>query len=373
MRSFAVWYNTPSEIKNASEKVENINLNNGKEISIHVNLWTKIENEAKKYCFDIGLLIEDLQGIENIYVYMPFDKHKVNVKDLGSIISKNNRLVNAIFNENFTTTSGQAKRLIVNGTGEKASFIIYSLEVNRQIDYINIKKSNGNTGTILKIKSCDIDSRVESISRYYFRLRLEVEEKEVSLINNEVGGINIFSNAFTKTEVIDFRLNDIRSCSDELREEIAKGKTFNIKAVHYLILRKASDIIINYGKKINSRMLEKDLWKDYIEESKHDIIAYHIKAKAKKKTNSRIGYYVETKAKKRVDINTSYYFKAEIKKRINNKDREELEYIQDFSDLTRFQYEKERNWIVVLVYIFTTVFIGALGSILGNFFQGYIK
>jgi hypothetical protein len=339
MRSFAVWYkdSLTSEKSNSEDSSTTEKSNSaGREISIHVNLWTK--NKDKKYCFDIGLLVEDIKDIESIFLYIPFDKSKVTVKDLGSVIS-NNRLVNAIFNENFTTTDGQPKRLIVNGVDKKPSFIIYHLAVDRQIKYIDIKKSNYTNGTILEIISNDIDCGISGISRYYFRLRLEVEEKEVSLINNEVKGINPLSNVFTKTEVIDFRLNDIRSCSDELREEFAKGKMFKIKAIHYLILRKASDLIINYGKQISSRMLEKDLWKDYIEESKHDIIAYHIKEKA------------------RINVNSQ---------------SDEFEYIQDFSDLTRFQYNNEKNLKVLGVYILLAIIIGAIGSIVGDFVLNFV-
>ena len=177
------------------------------------------------------------------------------------------------------------------------------------------------------------DIKPKNIFKYYFRIRIETNHNDVELINDEIKGISIFSNQFTNTEVIDFRLNDIRSCSEELREQFAKGNKFKILAIHYLILRNADDIIIHYGEPISSRMLENYLWKDYIDGTNKNIIAYHIKSKAKKQK----------------DDNGKIITK----------------YIEDFSDLTRFQYQKE-NWIVLTKYIVGIILFGAISGVLGN-------
>ena len=327
MRSFALWYCN----KKGSEQPD-------KEVTVHINLWDKQEDSHKKYCFDFGILVENLKGIESIYLYVPFVVKKENVKDLGSVIS-NNQLVNAIFNEDFTTTEGEPKRLIVNGANQKEKFVIYSLEIESQVDFNNCKRSVPTPGTILEIKVGSIEPN--NIYRYYFRVRIDVDCSQVYLINDEIKGKSIFSNKFTNTEVIDFRLNDIRSCSEELREQFDKGKKFRIKVIHYLILRNANDEIIHYGKPITSRMLENDLWKTYIEGKNHNIIAYHIKSKAEKVYNH------ETKSFE-----------------IDN-------YINDFSDLTRFQYQKG-NWTVLIKYIIGIVGLGAIGGVIGNLISSLI-
>lgn len=319
MRSFALWF---SKLNKDSKE--------DKEITVHINLWDKRQLSENKYCFDFGFLLEDIRDIENIFLYVPFNIDKTKIKDLGIIIS-NNKLVNAIFNENFTTTDGEPKRLIVNGNNSKQSFVIYDLDIDNQIDLSRCRRNSSTPGTIIKIKVRDINPN--RLFRYYFRIRIEVDCKEVYLINDEIKGTSIFSNEFTNTEVIDFRLNDIRSCSENLREQFDKGSKFCILAVHYLILRNADDIIIHYGEQISSRMLENDLWKDYIEGANNNIIAYHIKRKAKKE---------------------------------KGKDgKERIKYVDNFSDLTRFQYQKG-NWTVLIKYILGVIVLGAIGGVFGN-------
>ena len=89
-----------------------------------------------------GLTIRRIfRGIENIFLYVPFNIDKTHIKDLGTVIS-NNKLVNAIFNESFTTTDGQPKRLVVNGNGNKDSFVIYDLECENQIELSSCKRNN---------------------------------------------------------------------------------------------------------------------------------------------------------------------------------------------------------------------------------------
>ncbi len=332
MRSFAIWYSTQDNV--GSE----IDLE--KKATVHINLWDKPNENKNTYCFDIGVLVEDIRDIKSIYIYAPFSLQMSQIKDLGSVIS-DNRLVNAIFNENFTTTEGEPKRLIVNGSNSKPSFIIYSLDIENQITHRS-SKSNGITpGTILELQINSIEIKPKDIFRYYFRLRIEVEKEGIAFINDEIKGISILNNKFTNTEIIDFRLNDIRSFSEVLKEQFDKGSKFQLKAVHYLILRDANDTIIHFGKEINSRILENDLWKNYINEASHSIIAYHIKSKSSKVLKP-------------------------------GKDEYEEKYVEDFSDLSRFQSQKDTKWLITK-YVFVILGLGAIGGVLGNILSKIIR
>lgn len=312
MRSFAVWHSLKDGEQNSNSEAE-----------IHVNLWDKGKKDAKRYCFDFGFLIEDISSIEKIYLYCPFQLEKNQISDLGSVLLSDNKLVNAIFNENFTTTNGKPKKLIVNGTKDKSSFIIYALEIDTQIDLQSCKRDSDTPGTIVEIKIKDIDFL--EYKKHYFRIRIEVPCDGIRFINDQIRGVSLFNSHFTNTEIIDFRLNDIRSCSDQLRERFNKGEKFKLRAVHYLILRNANDVIIHHGQNLNSRMLEDDLWRKYIGDLKFDMIAYHFKRKAIQKQT-------------------------------------EKEYIDDFSVLTRFQYEKETlKYIAIYILVILILAIIANG------------
>lgn len=314
LRSFAIWY---SKIQPEPMK---------KELTVHINLWNK--DNKSIYCFDFGLMVEDINGIDGIYLYCPFKVTKKQIKDLGSVISEH-KLVNAIFNENYTTTNGEPKRLLINDP--KNPFVIYSLEIENQLQLMSFEENiliiEKKVGTIIKIDVKSINPN--SINKYYFRLRIEAEKSNLDFINEDIKGISAFSNTFTNTEIIDFRLNDTRSFREELKEKFYDGDKFSIKGVHYLILRDANDSIIHYGENINSRILEKNLWNNYIEGANRNIIAYHIKKKSKKNDDG------------------------------------EWDYIEDFSNLSRFQYQRN-TWRVIFIYIAVIIILGAIGGVFGN-------
>jgi hypothetical protein len=325
MRSFALWYTSKenlTEIKTDDEGV----------VDLHINLWKKTTKKRENYCFDFGLRVKNISTIKNIKLYCTFPFEKNSIRDLGSVIS-NNKLTNAIFNESYKTTEGDPKRLNVKSSENE--FIIYTLDTGSQVELTPCKRSNDKPGTIIDLKIDDIS--VGEITDYYFRIRVEIPSSEVHLINDEIDGISIFSNQFTNTEVIDFRINDIRSCSDSLREQFEKGRPLNFRSIHYLILRNASDLAIFHGNNPSSRMLESDLWKNYIDNENQNLIAYHFK-----------------------------------KKCIENNVSGEIEYLSDFSTLARFQYKKKTAKIIS-VYLIILLILGAAGGVTGNYATKYIE
>lgn len=350
MRSFALWYKGEDD----------------KKVDIHINLWNKkgksrkwltytlkeildkitlkrlIKNVGNKkrtnYCFDIGLLVEDIRDIETISLYAPFEISKENIRDLGSIISTN-ELASAIFNEDVTVHEVGAKKYKVNDADNKIknSFIIYHISVKDEIVLNSCQVSEDHQGTIIELNTKDIMEHVDEendetaatvkaapICKYYFRIRIEVPEKHIKLINTDIKGVSVLSDSFTTTEIIDFRINDIRSCSSDIRDKYSRYQRFKIDKIHYLILRNVSDIILQYGNAVSCRMLEKNIWENYIEGSHDNLIAYHIKRKSEEKNG-------------------------------------EIEYITSFNVLTRFQYKKN-TILVIIIYIIGIIVLGAVGS-----------
>jgi len=321
MRSFTLWYD-PKQENEINPKVK-----------INVNLWEEDSKKEFHTCFDFGFKIDDISNIKNINFYIPFDTDKNKISDLGKIIS-NNRLVNAIFNENFKTTDGNPKKLNVSALDDdiNENFIIYALDIKNQINLINSKTSNDKNSKIIQIDLSEIS--LDDIKEYYFRIRIRVPNDQVKFIYNQLKSESAFDNYFTKTEVIDFRINDIRSSSEVLREKFENGSHFDIKSIHYLILRDASDIIIHHGNPISSRVLEKNTWDDYFDGNKEEnVIAYHIKKKAKRKNAHEV------------------------------KVEDEYEYLKDFSDLSRFKYKKS-TWMITLTAIFAIIALELISNFL---------
>lgn len=392
MRSFAVWYEEKKskqqkrcpDCNQGSEQTNEIS-EKTPEIEIHINLWEEniCKNNQKHVYFDFGFLINEVKSISKVYLYCPFVVNaKTDIKDLGEKISANPNLVNAIFNETYHTRVGVARRLIVidpkdekpvdtpiaheeelmfennaagiwnlireitldqlNGKGKdkkkktKAPFIIYNLDVENDFSVENVK-NNSKADTKGSIVSFDISKILEGdygakgYSKHYFRFRIVTAINNLKLIFQEPKNISPFQDAFVTTQVIDFRLNNLRSCCPNVRDRFAKGAHFNITAAHYLILRNSTDVFIHQGEAVSSRLLEKDLWENYIEDLSDNIIAYHFKKIANEKG-----------------------------------------FVEDFGILTRFEYQN-RKISLILKYIYLLLYMGVFSGIVANLFGSGIN
>ncbi len=299
MRSFAIWYELDTKVKR-----ENID-NNKVTAKVHINFWSQLSylNEEDNCFFDFGILVNDISNIASINLYCPFfiekkNGNSLNVYDLGAKIS-NTELVDAIFNENYITTGGQPKRYIVDRnnsqkTNENKQFIIYSLEENNEIELENCKQQlyqpdkkltqKVSEGTIIKLKIenlvCNSDESIQNIKEYYFRIRIRVAKNKLFAITQKVHYNNPLRDSFFKTEVVDFRLNDIRSFNPEIKDRFFRNFRFDIKSINFLIMRNITDSIYIEGDVMQCRLLEYNLWEKYIDGLKENMVAYHIKKKA---------------------------------------------------------------------------------------------
>lgn len=294
MRSFVLWYETKGCNKKSPEEEDKIDLD------VHVNQWQSLKNRDINY-FDFGLLIKDISDISKISFFAPFLKDKIYVNDLCEIIcgSEQARLVNAIFNDSYRIScienpkSTKIKRKVHDISDE---FIVYSLS-DEQLKYES--KANGSMITI-DLNKINIDNGPKE---YYFRFRIRVEDGG-NVIKSGVSESSFIQTLFTNVEVIDFRFNDVRSSVNSVVEDYLNGNHFNIKKLHYLILRNEKDEFLFHGEGVSSRILEDELWHEYFKEDKdykttfkkilhalyfwhkdgsNDVIAYHFKKKVLEK------------------------------------------------------------------------------------------
>lgn len=318
-------------------------------MEVHINLWeSNICNKPKGFVFmDFGLMVSDIKHIDTICLYCPFHFELADAEDLGKRILEHQELVGAIFNETPQLCYGHPRRLIVTrelDENKKSSncdceerdskFVVYRLDIENDFTVKNIDE-NGDKGGILQLSLKNIldgqyGADLDQLATYYFRFRIGVSINQMQLIFKNAKNISPFQNAFITTQVIDFRLNDLRSCNQLVRDEFAKGGHFSIYTVHYLLLRKTTDLFIHQGETVSSRLLEKNLWENYIGGLTDNVIAYHFK--------------------KKIFLS------------------KEKNGIKDYSVLTRFEYER-LDIKVMLLYTCIVLYLGLLSSALFYFLQ----
>ena len=315
---------------------------------VHINLWGKKETglldkatglmklkkclpkkKTNKVIIDFGIMVKDISKIKAIKIYSPYAIEKV--EDVAALLKEHNKLITAVFNENYqhNVKEGNEDYIIQPHRGEP--FVLSPIkeeDINKETNLVTLDTE--------KIKS-------GSINHSYFRIRLIIIKKNCNgLFFARKNNGSLFSDFFTSTEIIDFRLNDKRSTGSN----IYVGNLFHMRSINYYILRDPSELIIHHGDAMrNSRYLETDIWKEY--GLPDDLIAYH------------------------------FYRKAErIEKRETENSKSSYEYINHFSILVRFQCQKPRILKVIAIAIMTLVF-GCISGVFANLFytlfQGILK
>jgi hypothetical protein len=266
MNSIAIWY---------KGSVPNEN------IDVHLNLWKLPSVEKEGRFLDIGLNLHNSTSIDEIFIFIPFLVSSDNINDLGRTIgSSPPRLLTAIFNENYEVTASTSSDYFpVNDKSGNEVFNIYAM------DKTNFELINRHSGTIIKLT---LPQKVTRKDKTYLRFRVNGPNlTHFSRIERDVS--SILSNAFNKNEILDFRVNSARHLPNKLLEEIAQGKDFNIKKIHFFyICSYCEDYTLSHQPFHSVRKLEDDIWDRYMQATKNlqnfnpkeTFIAYHWKDKS---------------------------------------------------------------------------------------------
>lgn len=260
MKSIAVWCSKVDPTLPVPENIE-----------LHFNLWKLPSSELGHSRFlDIGIKIANTKNVNHLKLYFPFKIEKKNICDVvGKFISKPD-LVDAIFNDSYktTATSTSKKFPLINSAG-KLMFSAY------QLDETDFEIEPNFSGTIMKIKCNVFDEPV------YYRFRVEGKYLDtLSTIQKTPNAV--LQSAFSKMEVIDFRVNEARDLDRSLLELISKEQQFKIKKAHFFFVCSSNDEITgSHTPFLSCRSLEAYRWLKYFNDKvisdDQVMLAYHWK------------------------------------------------------------------------------------------------
>ncbi|MEN8135001.1 MAG: hypothetical protein ABFS18_05625 [Thermodesulfobacteriota bacterium] len=265
MNSLAIWYEGGS----------------GKNIHLHINFW-KLPSKARDSRFlDIGLNLPDALEIENIYIFIPFAIDEENIKDLGRVIAASPvKLLTAIFNEDYRiTSSAMSDYYRVNDHSGQEVFNIYAMNETN----FSLEKKHGGTVIVLSMPQKNIRQ-----DKTYLRFRITgLGLAHFSRIEKDVS--SILSSAFSKNEILDFRINSARHLPNKLLEEMSEHRVFDVGKIHFFyICSYCENYILSHQPFHSVRKLEDGIWKEYIcathnlqnISTEETFIAYHWKKKS---------------------------------------------------------------------------------------------
>mgnify|MGYP006876548237 FL=1 len=207
------------------------------EIDIHINLWgvnAQRSENAPVMVFDFGFMVKNIKSVSRIIMYCPF--HIGDVKDLGCKLFQKTDLIEAIFNEDCEVSSRiHPNRIKITKKGDgfkpsdsnKTEFMLYKL--NESLISFSDQNEYGrveiNVENILA-ENEDSLTNINGINTYYFRIRISPKTNEpIYILKRENEGIIPIQDSLLRTtEIVDFRINDFRSITEDIKEEVFKNK-----------------------------------------------------------------------------------------------------------------------------------------------------
>jgi hypothetical protein len=259
MHCIAIWCSS-AKTKSVSHSLE-----------VHFNLWKLGKGRNAKCFLDIGIMIQDAIKVDHVNIFIPQPVAKPHIEDLGITFRKNPDLVSTLFNEDYRISSGAQEKIVeVLSINKIPIFYIYALDPDSDI---SIENAFG--GSVIKIRI----SQELADKKHYYRIRLKNPYID-SISHIYTPPNSVLESAFSQTELVDFRINEKRNLNYSLLERIHSEGEVSFSKTHLFLMREASDDYVYSHKPPNdSRQLEADLWKSYIDGDYlfDKMIAYHWK------------------------------------------------------------------------------------------------
>ena len=233
-------------------------------------------------------LIEQVGGIA---LYCPFRVQEDRCRDLKPFLNKDT--LGAIFNDRCKVSEldYNGRYLEVELANDKDYFYLLSC------GGLNIRHEDD--GSIVQIDFPMPKEIREKAERVYVRFRLAIDDKATLIVGNDSRD-KVLTSALSREETIDFRLNDYRTLSDNIRERI-DGEAEDVcrltsVTIHTLLMAHSSVDVDSFEELHDTRLLEGgDTWKVYAPNGEpRGIVAWHWKKRLEKPSD---GYKLYLKLK----------------------------------------------------------------------------
>lgn len=332
--SFAIWCKKRDESAEISDA------------ELHFNFW---QFSSKKNVFqdflDVGIKIEKISVFESIHLFVPFVLNEGDVWDLGKTITKSTRLLTAIFNEFSTVGTENAKLVQVNlrkeSDSSEESFKVYIMDGANNITLNPGIEGEGNkkvtVGTTITIKISNI--KHDDVIPVYLRIRIKFSSQRIlrKILHQHVPKDSWLQSSTVKKQFVDFRLNEKRNLPKTI-QELCLDNFLKITKIHFFLMREFADEPMRSDPvESGYRVLESDTWSEYVCDKPNigldHMIAYHWKICPKKDKNEN--------------------------------------YVNSFTLSTKFSFQ-ETSKSKILMFVFMSLLLGAVGGICGNYMTNLI-
>ncbi len=244
-------------------------------IELHFNFWSLNSNTKEEINYlDVGVKFELVQHASSINIFFPFpiDKNKY-ISQLGRKVCETDSLISAIFNTNIKQLKPDTGTSDITFHHESESKLRFHSQIELGERGVGVSianvESQGDTGTIISFPiSLFSQSRTDhaeesQLPNYFrFRVKMSLEDKKTISQTYKSKDSKLLSR-LESTEIVDFRVNEIRNLPPQICSKL-KNKSF-ISTIHFFLIRETdSEHKLSHTEFKRCRILEKDLWDDYL-------------------------------------------------------------------------------------------------------------
>ncbi|WP_136254810.1 hypothetical protein [Onishia niordana] len=391
---------------------ESSNNNHGSKMQLHFNYWRVgssipqhpdergIGYDLKRYAsaaykkirpkrhaeksdfLDIGVMVtpfDDLKDVEGICIYLPVPLDAEDIKDLGPLF-KNTNVATGIFNERLEVRQESSRRVeLGNQEGQFCRVHNFSTSNNGCIDdqYLKVEPYKG--GTKLTITSAAIQAAHREINKQkwiYFRFRVFINNSgRNSFVKTIRPEDKFILSGFHATEYVDFRLNEARNLPPEVEELMEDAEETGVVPIvridFLLVLRVGADLDGGHTNYHKSRLLERELWLDYVPDGGSDalqegMVIYHWREK--KDSGSEVGFQPSKPKRPLRKSRRSSPEDSTAQEVLSKRDAG----IKEFNAFVKLNI-RVSNWKTVALSLSIIVILGAAGSYFGSLITSYLS
>jgi len=260
--SIAIWSEaTPIEAAGYAPKIE-----------AHINIWRNSDRKSGQGHFDlldIGILFQEVRALRRLSISLPFTMDQANIIDLFEVM-RDDTTLSAIFNETLEgRRKSQSEDFFEAFHTERKCVQCFVQRCRRGADWTLRKLDDGDdTGHVIVIGPTFFDRIRAAVGDHYLRLRVMVPiGQHNGFVSDNRPRDSAFLSTISTSEIIEFRLNEMRNFSTALRKELKEVdcRLIDISAVHYFLIRdmtvEMTQSHMNFRK---MRRLEPRIWDNYL-------------------------------------------------------------------------------------------------------------
>lgn len=262
--SMAVWASPRSTTQSTGE--------------VHFNYWRisghkeGVFGSGAEDIAEIGVLLDSPTDVEEISIFLPAKRACLNISDCAPQFSRV-EIAQGIFNELLSCKSVGAphpQSIELEKVGGGLLCRVHQFpKVNGVLDPAQLSISDTSNGTIVTVMRKAINESCVNLpagSAVYFRIRASINSKaEAPFIKVISPKDSAFHSGFDEIEYIDFRFNDTRTLPPQIASELRNTDLVRFRVMAFLTaIPVSANLTSSSSDPHKSRLLEKDVWKDYI-------------------------------------------------------------------------------------------------------------